>query len=195
MCDQMKNSVERDQKTFRTLVDAMSYPGRIRKLESYETYKTKLFSQTVGIVLCLVDPEVSFHIYEDTGRDGEEVLIRTNSKVEQVQNADYIIIGLDHHDSIPHVLDQAKLGDLVSPDESATLIIEIEDLESGEEDRTRWTGPGIDGSIEVIVSGMKTWIQTRNDLTRDFPLGLDIILVDRKANITCLPRTTQVEVD
>ena len=51
-------------------------------------------------------------------------------------------------------------------------------------------GPGIANTENVEIAGSEYWMDARAEANKEYPLGVDMILIDRQSNIMCLPRTT-----
>lgn len=188
----MTVEIFRDQKHFREMIKSLSYPGRINKFIAIEKYRGNLMDSTIELALTLLDGEVTLCIVGDLDKSFEEISIRTNTKKETVENGDFIIIPLSEKEKISNVLKIAKKGDLLNPQKSATCIIEVEDINSGDE--MIWTGPGIKDHIDVRISDGMEWINARNDAVSNFPLGIDIFIIDKNENLIGLPRSTKVKV-
>ena len=78
------------------------------------------------------------------------------------------------------------------PDRSATLVLEISNLETGSP--LTLTGPGIAGSTVVRPQGLpesflRLWAENRTL----FPRGIDVVLAAGR-DFLCLPRTTKITV-
>ena len=55
------------------------------------------------------------------------------------------------------------------------------------------TGPGIkkENYMQVKIKG--DWLGEREKKNIEYPLGIDMILLDEESNVMCLPRTTQIK--
>lgn len=182
------------QKIYRKLLNCMARPGEIANI-SPESNKLELDSGLSNSLLALTftvcDAEVSFNILGEH----EESIIRkvhnlTYAQREKTEIADYIIIKfLAERGKIATAFGIAKKGTFIDPHASATFIIEVETLGLGSS--LKLTGPGIKDSISVEISGSEDWLASRTEANAEFPLGIDVILVDLQGNIMCWPRTTQ----
>jgi alpha-D-ribose 1-methylphosphonate 5-triphosphate synthase subunit PhnH len=87
-------------------------------------------------------------------------------------------------------LNQFSLGTQEYPDRSATLILEVAELEGGKQ--LALTGPGIK-SIQMIspIGLPETFLRLWTDNRAIFPRGVDIILT-AGSRFVCLPRTTKI---
>jgi alpha-D-ribose 1-methylphosphonate 5-triphosphate synthase subunit PhnH len=181
----------KNQRNFRKIMDSFAYPGKINKIVSFEKYSGNLFPQTIDLITTLVDGEVSFYIYKEDKEAEEEIIIRTNAKTDNISEADYVVVGLDYGYEICDCLKEVKRGTLINPHTSGTLIIEVKEiLDYG---NISLTGPGIKDK-NIIGIDRFDWIKTRNEVNSEFPIGVDIILIDEYKNLLCIPRTTKIEV-
>lgn len=181
----------KNQQNFRKIMDSFAYPGKINKIVSFEKYKGSLFPQTIDLITTLVDGEVSFYIYKEDKKAEEEIIIRTNTKTETISKADYVVIGLDYENEICDCLKEVKRGTLINPHTSGTLIIETREiLDDG---NISLMGPGIKYINKIGIDNFD-WIETRNEINSEFPIGVDIILIDQYKNLLCIPRTTRIKV-
>jgi len=173
---------ETQQAQFRLLLEAMSYPGRCYSLLNISEEN----SAALAVLAVLMDSEVSLADPHFRLEEGDWPLLQVNSK--ELDEADYILCdGSKTLDFLP------KLGSLACPEQSATLILVVEQLGQGDIN-LKLTGPGINGVNELRMNGLAPhWLTMRSDSNGTFPLGVDWILVD-KTQMVALPRTTQVEV-
>lgn len=54
------------------------------------------------------------------------------------------------------------------------------------------TGPGIETERALVVEAVGDWVAARNDRGHEYPLGIDLILVDGAGGVVALPRTTRI---
>lgn len=183
------------QEVFRTILHCMSRPGTIKSIgEVSERLGQKEFCQnsTFLSAMTLLDAEVRFHIVGENAVSIEELFSAyTMSKVTNLQEADYIFIMQEaEKQSIRDVFTKAKKGTLTNPQQSATVIIETEMLSN--EHRLTLEGPGIANTESVEITASEYWLTEREEANNEYPLGVDMILIDRNSNIMCLPRTTTI---
>jgi alpha-D-ribose 1-methylphosphonate 5-triphosphate synthase subunit PhnH len=101
--------------------------------------------------------------------------------------AAYAILGDGH--ATPE-LSRFCQGDPSYPDQSATVIIQVESLSNLQ--GTRLKGPGIESEIRLHATGINRafWTELKQN-NEQFPLGVDVLLVSPAA-ICGLPRTVEV---
>lgn len=183
------------QRVYRKLLNCMSRPGLIENISS-ESHKVDITidisKHMLAILFTVLDGEVTFHL--SALKDSESIKKinhLTYAKNAIIQQADYIIVtkGATHSELLA-AFDQAKVGSLMDPHNSATLILETEAITAGQQ--LVLSGPGIEHKSYVDVTGSFDWIGIRMEKNIEFPLGVDMVIVDETGNVICLPRTTQI---
>ena len=120
--------------------------------------------------------------------------INTKSQFRNLQQADFILC-LDP--SLNGRFPELKKGTLAHPDKGATVFYMPDNLAGSPNAKTmelKLAGPGIKGIQTVYVSGLdpgepEHWAQHKND----YPMGIDIYLVDRSGNVIGIPRSVKIE--
>ncbi|MCL4474999.1 MAG: phosphonate C-P lyase system protein PhnH [Nitrospirae bacterium] len=187
------------QKTFTTLLQAVSHPGRVYSLSQ------ELESGLILVIQTLLDHEVAFNVFGHQREEWEHRIIRaTSSRTANIEDADFIIIPSGGSDgAILH----AKRGSLEYPDTGATVIYSINSLslippippfvKGGMRGNLRITlkGPGINGEITPFIGGIKKdEFHYLKEINSEYPLGVDSIFIDAENRIMCIPRSTKIEV-
>ena len=176
------------QQTFRLLMDSFARPGEQQMLQR-ERQMEGLYNATAATLLTLVDGEVSFYVKDETLQ--REVRTWTNAKLVTVEQADFIILPASSTVAeVEAVIQQAKIGTLVDPQQSATIILE---MTREEETVFVLRGPGIKGERQMKARFMPQWLAKRAHKNREFPLGIDIICVYEDGAAFALPRTTTIQ--
>lgn len=169
------------QQNYRALLEAMSRPGSVESIQANDTEVTYL-----AVLATLLDGEVS--LSDPNGLLSESHWPLLQAQHAPTDEADYILCQGDQPPTL-----QPRLGTLPCPEQSATLVIQVESLKTGNL-YFQLTGPGIRGNKKISISGLHPdWLAQREDWICSFPLGVDLILVDETAAMA-LPRTTKVEV-
>lgn len=187
------------QQAYRKVVDSMSRPGRLSNLsEEAKKVQTEMecFHATFVLTLMLLDTEVTFHVVSDYQESITTYLNQmTYAKVTTIDQADFIFVLQDAaSDQIEYAINKAKIGNLIDPHESATIIVEVDQLTLGQE--FIFKGPGIEHENQVMIEKnekMGAWIDNRAEKNKEYPLGIELIFVDREHRIVCVPRTTQIQ--
>jgi len=181
------------QRIFRSLLDAMANPGRIITLPKIGIETPAANKYPLLLLMTLLDHEASFCVMGgDQTQVTEYLKTNTGSKESGLGNSDFILV---YGGSSCGLIQGARVGTLEYPDESATVIYDIDSIGAGEMGvLLELSGPGIAGKRKVGASGIE---QTEIEdvlAMRDYPLGLDLIFSDIAGRIVCIPRSTTVEV-
>ncbi|MFO1446481.1 phosphonate C-P lyase system protein PhnH [Bacillus sp. Bva_UNVM-123] len=192
----MKLDIVHDlQSVYRDIVSSTARPGTLSNLEKYAEKVEVLRECPKSIVLLaftLLDQEVTFNVYSAQ----EEIIKRqmnqfTYAKAAAVEEADYIfVMGDAPTGSLEKAIQQAKVGSLRNPHESATVIAEVEMITN--EEMLYLKGPGIQERNQISVSSSEDWVAIRERKNAQYPLGIDLLFIDRQHKLLCLPRTTQI---
>lgn len=170
------------QRVFRLLMQAFAYPGRT----------VPLSTQGDALIRCLatlVDRETGL-------ADPHGLLSREQwSLLEAGRNdADHAAFVLARGDKAPDFF--PRRGTLENPQHGTTVVVKVNKLEDaqarGKGQRLRLHGPGIPGQTPLQVEGLHAeWLPARVIWNADFPMGLDMLLVDG-SSAAALPRTTRI---
>ena len=167
------------QQVFRQLLDAFSYPGRIAFLPDRKT------SSALSLVLAaLVDHAVSL-------ADPQDLLDtdhwrRLGAQRQAAEQAHFVVA---RGDLAPAFV--PAIGTLESPEQGATILLQVAHLGKGVP--LQLSGPGIDGSAHLLVTGLHgEWLQQHAAWNTAFPLGVDLVLFDT-TGVAALPRTTRID--
>jgi alpha-D-ribose 1-methylphosphonate 5-triphosphate synthase subunit PhnH len=196
------DEVFHSQKNFRVLMDGMSRPGKIFKLNKHCFSKSPegFNANVLTILKTLGDNNVTFSM----GNFKSDVLqryIEVNTGMVSVESneAYYVLFDWEEFDkNICYI----NTGTLEFPENSATVIISAESILNGQYEgrfidnvEIHMTGPGIKDINTVTIVGLdKNYIKSIVEANSVFPLGIDAIFVDNEGNIACMPRTTKAEV-
>ncbi|MEA1869422.1 MAG: phosphonate C-P lyase system protein PhnH [Euryarchaeota archaeon] len=181
------------QRIFRSLLDAMANPGRIITLPDIRIETPATNRHPLLLLMTLLDHEVNFYVMGGAQTQVTEYLkTNTGSKESRLENSDFILV----YDGSSHGLIQsARVGTLEYPDESATVIYDIDSIGYGGEDiLLELSGPGIADKRRIGVSGIEQTEIGDVLAMQDYPLGLDLIFSDNAGRIACIPRSTTMKV-
>jgi alpha-D-ribose 1-methylphosphonate 5-triphosphate synthase subunit PhnH len=169
------------QRIFRALMEAMSRPGSLQDVHSWLGGA----AAWRGVLATLLDGRTSLADCHDLLDRHDWPLLQ--ARAEQAATADYLLC-----QGRRPVTMKAKVGTLTCPDQSATVLVQVDTLGHGP-DILRLHGPGIKSSKVLQVCGLAPAWQCWREEHLSFPLGIDMILVDQHA-LAAIPRTTRVEV-
>ncbi len=170
------------QQIFRKLLQCFSFPGEIVSLKEHLGVDSIL----VGILATILDKSVSWNDDDNLVSQSDRLLLQ--SPLNNTENAQYVV-----RNAMKSPVDNFKinLGDLCNPEKGATLILLGEAIGKGDL-KLQLTGPGIPNSKNILLQGFDPhWFTMRNQWNRNFPLGVDLILVDTE-QVLALPRTTTI---
>ena len=180
------------QEHFRFLLDAMARPGKINTLAPLPLDPPPGLSVTAALVaFALLDANTSFCV-----ENGDAALTRylarnTAARQTDIADADFVIAG--GHAS-PAFLHSIKKGTLSYPDEGATLILDVEWLDTHSPGLPlTLSGPGIAGERTFFARGLDAGLPNAlRACNAEFPLGVDGILADAAHHIVCIPRSSRL---
>lgn len=190
----MKADYLLNQANFRAILHGLAYPGQVVSIEAVDgsdfDYKySQAFLET------LLDGEVTFATYPNNPKLNHELEIFANAKLaNQLNQADYLWLDgefLNQTDDLS-VLSDIKIGSLEDPEDSTTVLIAI-NLLSDVQSQVKISGPGIKETISLSLPLSPQVLSWRQRLNREFPLGVDLFIVDRAGRCLALPRTSRVE--
>ena len=190
--------VHDSQRTFRALMMALSFPGKIFQLPSLElTAPRKESGFILQPFLSLLDLETSFHVSCDDPVIRNHIVsyleLNTNCLSRRHQEADFILsLG-----SLAGRYPQLKRGTLSNPNDSATVIYGVNQItETPVQGSVLLTlrGPGIKTKTDVAVSGLAdAEIEMWNNHKSDYPMGIDIYLISSTGDIIGIPRSVKIQ--
>lgn len=176
------------QRCFRTLLEAMSHPGRLLEIEVAVEPPPGLTAAAAAVCLTLLDADSPLWLDPATTTEDAKAYLRFHCGcplVEDGRQAAFALIQGELPD-----FGSFAAGDDLSPESSTTLIWQVEDLR--EKGLLRMTGPGIETShtlgIEPLPDG---FLEAWRDNGALYPCGLDLILASGH-RIAALPRTTRI---
>ncbi|RQS71138.1 phosphonate C-P lyase system protein PhnH [Burkholderia sp. Bp8963] len=168
------------QRAFRRILDAFSYPGRIAELETQATHVLPL------VLATLVDPATTLadpcELIDAADRQ------RLGAKTASATAARFVVMpGSQVPDFEP------ALGTLDSPENGATVVLVVDEIKHGS--GLLLGGPGIQGSNPLQVTGVDSqWWELRKQWNSAFPLGVDVVLLG-DCSLVALPRTIRIDVE
>ncbi len=167
------------QKIFRQLLHCFSYPGEVVSLK--EQIGTD--SIIVAILSTILDQTVTWNDEDNLISQSDRLLLQ--SLLNSTEKAQYVV---KNASSTPVDDFKINIGDLCNPEKGTTLILQGKSLGKGDIN-LHLSGPGIPHSKNILLQGFDThWFTLRNQWNGNFPLGVDLILVDAE-QLLALPRT------
>ena len=180
------------QQVFRHVLAAMSEPGAVQQMAVELTPPAPLDRATAAVCLALLDFETP--VWLDAGADDEETRtwLRFHCGCPLVAETDGARFAVLAEPAAAPPLAGFPLGSEAYPDESATLVVQVESLEAGDEVTLR--GPGIRDRRTFRPAGVaRAFWEQRRQIEALFPQGIDLLFASG-ATLAAVPRSTQIGV-
>lgn len=183
------------QAVFRVVLDAMARPGSEATIPATDPRCPLADCAALAAVAqTLLDHEVTFAVAPGLAGDSDAFAryfaATTGSRPAPLDEADYIFAASPLARGL---LAGLKRGSLAYPDEGATLLILTPEFGAGAGVAVELRGPGVPGTAEATLAGLTDAdLMERRAANAEVPRGVDLLLVDRRGRLRCLPRTTQI---
>lgn len=184
----------RHQKNYRSLLQALSRPGRIVRLDGLDG--TPPFAAAAALAECLLDSAVGFCVTGGGRAQALQTAIAgaTGARPEHPEAADFVFFSEGGSRGGARL---AKRGAPESPEDGATLVYCLESQPAVVCDRlrVRLTGPGIPGQDGIVpeMDGIPIEeFQALMAVNADYPLGVDAFFVRSSGEVMGLPRSTRI---
>jgi alpha-D-ribose 1-methylphosphonate 5-triphosphate synthase subunit PhnH len=185
------------QSVYRKMVDSTSRPGLISDLSKEATLvevedQKDCSASLLLLALTLLDQEVTFKVFSAQAEAVSKTINQfTYSKPTTTEQADYLLILKDaEKGSLEEAIRKAKSGSLKNPHDSALLIVETNSVTNGQIHLLK--GPGIQTTESAYLDIQEEWVHCRQNKNKEYPLGIDMMLIDQHHQLLSLPRTTQI---
>jgi alpha-D-ribose 1-methylphosphonate 5-triphosphate synthase subunit PhnH len=186
-----KDPVFDSQATFRRILDAMAYPGRIQTIDNPPDAPAGFSPAAAATCLTLVDFETPLWLDPAGATDETVAYLRFHCGAPLVEDASFARFALVTAPPLMPRLSAFSAGEDEYPDRSATVILQVPSLTGGP--KKTWSGPGIRTTVTTSVAGLADWFWQDWDLNRElYPQGVDIVFASRDA-ILGLPRSIRIE--
>lgn len=184
-----KQPVQDAQNVFRTTLQALSEPGLWQELALQDALDG-LNPATWSILQALLDGDTCLYIAPElkTEKMLQNVLFHCACRVvDDAAEADFLVVNVA--DAQKMDWRQFKRGSERSPEQSATMLVQLDENEPVMQ--TVWQGPGILNQRLIHLPIDKAfYLQRASALS--FPLGVDVVFTQNNS-LLGLPRTTQVQ--
>jgi alpha-D-ribose 1-methylphosphonate 5-triphosphate synthase subunit PhnH len=183
------------QSVFRSVLDALSRPGRLQTLEASDGLQAPapLSRGLTALLLTLLDTETSLHLSEPLASDAAWMYCRFHTGVQREDNiaqADFVATRASHA-----LLDGLRLGSDDAPQQGATLIVDTGSLALDRGTGLRLTGPGIEHEQRMGLCALPlAFWQQRIAMQPLFPCGIDMLLVCG-SQLIGVPRSTLITIE
>jgi alpha-D-ribose 1-methylphosphonate 5-triphosphate synthase subunit PhnH len=176
------------QRVFRTVLTALSEPGRVLPIETGCVPPDPFDPVAAAIVLTLCDSDTPLWLAPKLAAAASFIRFHTGAPiVAKPADAMFAIAGAAERPPLAAL----NPGTPEYPDGAATLILTVEALD----DSVGWSlsGPGIAGSRTFLPRGIDNDFAGEWRLNRaGFPLGIDVLFVGR-GQVAGLPRSTTLK--
>lgn len=181
------NAVLESQTSFRSIIRALSAPGELQTLSVDTPWIDALTPATVAVMLTLLDHDTPLWLDDTAGTEAVRDYVRFHCGAPIVDDPAAAAFGV-YANSRALAVERFPVGDDRYPDRSATLIVQVDALDIGEEATLR--GPGINGERTLTVPGLPDDFAEQWQLNASlYPLGVDLFLT-AGLTIAGLPRTS-----
>lgn len=173
----LREEVLRRQRVFRKLLKAFAFPGTVELIEN-----DCIFS----ILDCILDKNVTYYTEDPYIK---EICTKIGAIEVSIDRAEFVISTVNIIDKIARIC----IGSPQYPDKGATLIRIVDSLDRGLSLRLR--GPGIKGETVISIKGLDLReIEEISRINKMYPLGIDLLLIDRDCRILAIPRFVTLEI-
>jgi alpha-D-ribose 1-methylphosphonate 5-triphosphate synthase subunit PhnH len=180
------------QRIYRKILSAMASPGAILDLGAEADLLDLDIPINKGMLLvglALLDAETSFCVVsQEPVAHGKTISQMTYARVTYPDEAEFVfVVGTS---GAAQAIAAARAGTLVDPHLGATIIVEARFLDAS--GSLLLSGPGIESTARIGIGLESGWIEARAAKNIEFPLGVDLIIVDEQYRLAALPRTTVI---
>jgi alpha-D-ribose 1-methylphosphonate 5-triphosphate synthase subunit PhnH len=175
----MTSSEARARDVFVALMHALSHPGQRTSLPRNGDH-----GPFVQVAEALLDLECTYFT-PDAGL--QTSLARTGARPVACREADYVFLP-EWHTSASVSLAGVSSGSHIAPEQAATVFATAR---FGVGERRAFAGPGIETQVVFNIGGLPADFWDWRASMQNFPLGVDIFLIDGD-QVIGLPRTTGV---
>lgn len=185
--------VHEAQATFRSLLAAFSYPGRLHTLATLEQAPPPLIPACGAACLTLFDRQTQIWLPTDSGSELIRAWLQFHTSCQLTPDphrADFALV-FTPADLPPW--SNFKQGTAAVPEDSTTILIQVESFHTG--GCLFMQGPGIHPQatpLKITITP-ESYVPALAAKPDCFPLGLDIILFTKDQCIG-LPRTTRIQI-
>jgi alpha-D-ribose 1-methylphosphonate 5-triphosphate synthase subunit PhnH len=173
---------EYQQRTYRYLLHALSYPGVVATLDEGSAPACE------AVLATLCDHATSLCDHNSMLSPRSRSFMR--AREADSTDADFVLCDAALE---PRAI-EPRLSRLEHPEEGATLVLAGREVGDGPLVLVL-SGPGIKSEARLKLTGFHpAWFERRQSWNESFPQGVDVILCDR-TRVAALPRTTNVRLE
>ena len=187
------DSVHDIQATFRHLLDAFTFPGKLVDLSQPASRLVPLLPThfaPVSLFLAaatLIDNETTY--WADDPEVARFLVEWSSTSPSETAKSAYLVVSNFRDEGLASCLSKAHTGTLLDPHLGATVLVGVPNLDEGEP--VTLSGPGLERPLTCRLPAGERWLTMRNDRVSEFPLGIDLAFFDHLGRVVALPRTTR----
>ena len=176
------------QAVFRAVLQALSHPGTVVEVSHDAEVPVGAQSASAAALLALLDSDCSVWLSPALQAAGAWLRFHTGCEiVADAANARFVWVA--RGDAMP-ALGSLAQGSDAYPDQTATCIVEVDQLQGDGTDGWGLSGPGVKGEQRLRAQGLpQDWATQWAANHAAFPRGVDVLLA-AGAQLVGMPRTT-----
>jgi len=183
------------QAVFRAALNALSHPGRLNHMPRVTDLPSHGHGSAAVLLLTMVDSECEVWLSPALANTDAAAWLRFHTGCPWAASPDLArFLWVANGDALP-ALNTLAMGSDEYPDQSATLVIEVDTAsEHGEQGTSAFNlrGPGIADMQSLSVRGLPPdFVEQWEANHQAFPLGVDVFLATT-TQIAGLPRSTRI---
>ena len=191
------DEVHAAQRTFRLLLNALSRPGTLETLsDRMPDVPCGVDPHVALVAFTLLDQEVRFATSGPApARLAGYIARRTGARQAPPEEAGFLFASGEDPDA---PLARLPVGSPEFPEQGGTAVLTVERLSVKDDGDGPWSvmtlsGPGVAAMTQVHVRGLTgAVVDSFVDLNREYPLGIDALLIDLDGRVIGLPRTVRI---
>ncbi|MDO4443159.1 MAG: phosphonate C-P lyase system protein PhnH [Slackia sp.] len=184
-------AIHRMQRAFRTAMDAFAHPGKVVRLADVPADSLGLCPPLAVLTRMFVDQAVTFFCDDE----GASSRIAAETKAKSAPLGEALFVAVPACSSRAQaVVEGACAGTPASPEKGATVFFECGRISSVEEAGLIGfdvEGPGV-RDTQRFWADSDAWQRARIRRGDEYPLGIEIMLVDADGYLAVLPRSCRV---
>jgi alpha-D-ribose 1-methylphosphonate 5-triphosphate synthase subunit PhnH len=177
-------------RNFRAILDAMAKPGHVLPFDPRVDAPAPLLAGAATIVQTLCDFQSPIWLAPEFATGDISRFVKFHTGAPIIEDPAPASFGIVQASAAMPSLSVFSQGTHEYPDRSTTLIMQVD---SFTRNIVVLSGPGLKESVNFGAQGLSRdfWQQMITN-NQQYPLGVDVIFVSRKA-IACCPRSTRIQ--
>lgn len=185
--------VRDSQSVFRALLTATAQPGTQVELGKALTPPVGLNQTAAAVLLTLADQDTLVWLEPSLRGGAVESWLRFHTSCPLTERAEEAAFAVVSDTALaPQLLSAFNQGDAKYPDLATTVLVMVQNLETG--GKLVLEGPGIETVAEIAPQGVPDFFWSeRAELVAHFQFGIDVMLC-AEATLVSIPRTTRIQI-